>query len=43
MPKILIATTAIGAVGAIGAASAMGAVGALCCFLRCLSRYRLIA
>jgi hypothetical protein len=42
MPKILVATTALGVVGAMGAVSAFGALGAFC-VLRCLSRRRLIA
>jgi hypothetical protein len=42
MPKILVATTALGVVGAMGAVSAFGALGALC-VMRCLFRRRLIA
>lgn len=46
MPRILLATTAIGIVGAMSAAGALGALGtfgAVCCALRCLTRRRLIA
>jgi hypothetical protein len=43
MPKILVATTALGVVGAMGAVSAFGALGAMCCVMRCLFRRRLIA